>query len=489
MKKKRKLFRAVQPFFSALAVIVTSIFLLVTIYFTEFNPEWITFLAGVLVAAALAEATRRSYAEWIVVRRTAQLSATRIKLERETHLRKTAEKAVADAKPRLHLIDEVLPTMVAFVDREGNCRYHNKAFMEWLHLRPDQIDGQPMRKVLGAKVYQEAATAIRQSLDGHEVRYTRTETMQDGALYKLAIHHLPQVGETGKVAGFYMLINDITEPSDVRTEEHAKPSEAQDMFIETLADQVAGEQDVALITKAIENGDFRLYCQLITPLPGEPGGTEHYEILIRLLEEEKGMLPPGMFFPLAEKHGLMTHLDRWVVQHVSKWLARQSSHAWKQGNSMLFINISEATIADAGFPEFLQHTLLEHGVLGTSLCFEIPDTELATRNAAVVQFAQQVRQQGCHIALSGFGRGKVAFDLIRGVDVEYLKIDGSNILDILHDPAMLSKVTAINEVARKVGVRTIAEMVEDEATIVKLRQIGIDYAQGFGISRPRPLAG
>ena len=156
---------------------------------------------------------------------------------------------------------------------------------------------------------------------------------------------------------------------------------------------------------------------------------------------------------------------------------------------MLFINISEATIIDPGFHEFLQLTLLEHGVLGTSLCFEIPDTELVARNAAAVAFAQQVRQQGCHIALSGFGRGKVAFDLIRGIDVEYLKIDGSNILSMLQDPAIQSKVAAINEVARKVNVKTIAEMVEDEATIAKLREIGIDYAQGFGISRPRPLAG
>lgn len=167
--KVRKLFHNVRPFISALAVMATATALVIAIYFTEFSPEWITFLSGILVSAALAETTRRSHAEWIVVRRTAQLSAIKIKFEGEAQLRKIAEKTVADSKPRLHLIDEVLPTMIAFVDREGRCQYHNRAFMEWLHLRPEQIDGLHMRDVLGAKVYQETATAVRQSLDGHVV--------------------------------------------------------------------------------------------------------------------------------------------------------------------------------------------------------------------------------------------------------------------------------------------------------------------------------
>ena len=156
---------------------------------------------------------------------------------------------------------------------------------------------------------------------------------------------------------------------------------------------------------------------------------------------------------------------------------------------MFFINVSLATIGDTGFPEFLQLTLLEYGVPGAALCFEISGSELALKSEDVAEFARQVRQCGCRVALSGFGRDQILFDLIRGFQVDFLKIDGSIILYILRDPVYLARVTAINRVAKNIGVKTIAEMVESEEIITSLREIGIDFAQGFGISRPRPLAG
>jgi PAS domain S-box-containing protein len=485
---RRKIFRAVRPFISVLAVIATAAVLVSAIYFTELGTQWITFLTGILFAAILAETTRRSRAETIVMRRTAQLSAVKTKLERESQLRKLAEQTVAAGKPRLHLVDEVLPTMVALVDREGLCRYHNRAFMDWLRLRPEQINGRHMREVLGARVYQETATAVRQSLDGHALHYERTQKMPDGALFRLSVEHLPQFGEDGKVTGFYMLINDITEPDDVRTQAPPESSAGQNMFVDAYSEQITAQHDANLIRKAIEHGEFSLLCQLITPLSADSGGAGHYEILVRLMEEEEGMIPPGMFFPLAEKHGLMPHLDRWVVQHIAEWVAHQNPRTEGPASSMYFINVSGATIADPGFPEFLQLTLLEYGVPGSALCFEIPDSELALRTGEVAEFARQVRNYGCRVALSGFGRDQVLFDLIRGFQVEFLKIDGSIILDILRDPVKLAKVTAINRVAKKIGVQTIAELVENEETIAKLKEIGIDFAQGFGISRPRPLA-
>jgi len=423
------------------------------------------------------------------MRRTAQLSAMKAKLERETQFRKAAEKTVADGKPRLHLIDEVLPTMIAFVDRKGRCQYHNRAFLEWLQLRPEQLNNRHMRDVLGSKVYQESAAAVRESLNGHGVHYERTQTMSNDAVYRLAVEHLPQFDEDGQVSGFYMLINDITEPADVSVSAGHESSDDQNLFIDEYSEQTTGQHDAGMIRKAIENGEFSLYCQLITPLAANSGGGGHYEILVRLNEEEGSMLPPGTFFPLAEKYGLMPHLDRWVIQHVAEWVAGQNSAAENRKSVMYFINVSGATIADPGFPEFLNVTLLEYGVPGTALCFEIPDSELALRTADVAEFARQVRQRGCRVALSGFGRDQVLFDLIRGFRVEFLKIDGNIILEILRDPAKLAKVTAISHVAKKIGVKTIAELVESEETIASLREIGVDFAQGFGISRPRPLAG
>src|SRR3989338_8635021 len=500
----RKMFHAVRPFLSAVAVIATAAALVFAIYFTELGHQWTTFLAGILVAAILAEATRLSRAEWVLMRRTAQLSSLKDKFEREMQLRKKAEEAVAASKPRLHLIDEVLPIMVALIDVEGRCQYHNRAFMDWLRLRPEQINGRHMREVLGAKVYQETATAVRQSLDGHPVHYERTQMMPDGAVYRLSVDHLPQFGEDGKVTGFYMLVKDITSPGDVRMPVPASPGGAgsaaapvfiqegkagQAMLVDSSSEQISDQKDVSSrIMAAIEKGEFRLFCQLISPLAVNSGAAEHYEILVRLMEEEEGMMPPGEFFPLAEKYGLMPHLDRWVVQHVAECASRQNSPEEKRDRSMFFINMSAATIGDPGFPEFLQLTLLEYGVPGAALCFEIPNSELASRTSVVAEFARRVRQCGCRVAISGFGRDRILFDLIRGFQVEFLKIDGSLIFNMLRDPADLAKITTINRVAKNIGVKTVAELVESEESIAKLREIGIDFAQGFGISRPRPLA-
>jgi PAS domain S-box-containing protein len=504
--KARIMFRAVRPFISAIAVVATSMAVVFAIYFTDLGPQWITFLCGVLVAATLSEATRVSRIEWLAARRSAQLSVIKDKLEHEKQLRKWAEDAVAAVKPRLHLIDEVLPTMIAFIDTEGQCQYHNHALMNWLHLRPDQIGGQHIRKILGSHVYQETATSIRQSLDGHHVQYERIQEMTDGTVYKLHVEHVPQFGENGKVTGFFMLMNDVTSPGDLsmpgmdsrvapasdeantHTLVHEEMS-SQDTYVESFSEQISGQKDANHIRAAIEKGDFSLYCQLISPMAADSGEAEHYEILVRLIEEEEGMMPPGAFFPLAEKYGLMTHLDRWVVQHVTEWASNQNAADEKRKNSMFFINLSGATIGDSSFPEFLQLTLMEYGVPGAVLCFEIPNSELTLRPAVVAEFAQRISQCGCQLAISGFGHDRISFDLIRGFRVEFLKIDGNIIFNILRDPVELAKITALNRVAKLIGVKTIAELVENEETIAKLREVGIDFAQGFGISRPRPLAG
>jgi PAS domain S-box-containing protein len=499
--KGRVTFRAVRPFISAVIVIASTGALIYAIFFSHLDMQWITFLAGILVAAMLAEATRIARVEWLATLRAAKLSVAKEKLEHEIQLRKRAEATIAASKSKLLLIDEVLPTMIAFIDTEGDCQYQNRSFAEWLHLRPEQIKGQPIRKVLGATIYQETATSIRQSLDGHHVHYERTQTMPDGAVYRLQVEHIPQFGEDGKVTGFYMLINDITAPGDIHAPSQPDSSllasapayaqeaiSSQDSFVDSFSEQVSGQTDVLNIKAAIEKGDFQLFCQLISPIPADSGEPEHYEILVRLLEEEEGMMPPGAFFPLAEKYGLMLHLDRWVVQHVADWASRQQSPDEKKKNSMFFINVSGNTIENPDFPRFLQKTLTEYGVPSASLCFEIPNSELSARTPAVAEFARRVRQIGCRVAISGFGQDRISFDLIRGFQVEFLKIDGGIILDILRDPVDLAKVTAINTVAKKIGVKTIAELVESEETIAKLKEIGIDFAQGFGISRPRPLA-
>lgn len=494
--RNARLYRAAQPYLSAAATVVTSAVLVFAIYFTEIGPQWTTFLAGLLVASILAEASRVSRSEWLLMRRTAQLAATKDKLERMAYLHKQDEKSIAAAQSRLHLMDEAMPTMVALIDSDGRCRYHNQAFRNWLRLRPEQIADRPLREILGGKVYAELATVIRQSLDGQAARYERTHTMPNGAVYHLSLEHVPQLDEKGKATGFYLLANDLTGRSDVAVPDPGADAASQggqaeqDLFIDSLADQVTGREGAGkLIFSAIENGEFSLFCQLIAPLESGSGEPGHYEILVRLNEEEQNMMPPGAFFPLAEKHGLMPYLDRWVVRHVLQRVIDQRQQGMQRQSPLFFINVARATIRDPEFPAFLAETLQEYGVAGSALCFEMPDPELAAAGAAVAEFARQASACGCRVSLSGFGRDGVSFNLIRGFRVDFLKIDGSIILEILRDPVEFAKVAAIVRVARKIGVKTIAEMAESEESIARLRAAGVDFAQGFGISHPHPFTG
>lgn len=491
--------RAVRTYIVPASVIVTAVVLVYSVHFIQAGPQWTASLAGLLIVAVFAQAVLVSRSESSMMRRTAQLSSLKESLEREAVWRKKAEEKVAADKQRLQLIDETLGTMVALIDVDGHCRYHNRAFREWLRSRPELIDGRHIREIFGSRVYAEIATAVRQSLDGQSVHYERTQQMANGAVYRLSVKHVPQFDNAGKVTGFYFLADDITARGDLPSSgkpgtgieaagEGTAATADQEMFIDAFSEQITGHKDAGKrIIASIQRGEFQLYCQLISPLALDSGEAEHYEILIRLMEEEEGMLPPGAFFPLAEKHGLMPYLDRWVVQHVLEWVSGQYQPKLRHEDSVFFINVAAATIGDPEFPDFLQTILAEYGMPGSSLCFEVPDSELVMRGASAAEFIQRVRSCGCRVALSGFGRDAVSFDRIRGFQVEFLKIDGSIILDMLRDPVALAKVVSIDRVAKKIGVRTIAELVESEELIAKLREVGVGFAQGFGISRPRSL--
>lgn len=498
--QSRNLFHTVRPYLSALAVIVTTGALIFTIYFTRLELEWTTFLAGILVAAILAEATRVSRAEWTVMRRTAQLSSIKDRLERESYLREKAEAKIAADRSRLQLFDEVLPIIAVLVDAQGYCRYHNHAFREWLHLRPEQIDTRHLQEITGARIYEEIELDIQRALHGKTIHADRMLTMQDGAVYHLSIDYVPQYDEAGKVSGAYILATDITEHRDVliapESSPPAKPALAepessednQELFIDSLFEQISSDEHVtSKVVEAIENSKFRLLYQLITPLGINSHEPRHYEVLIRLMEEEENMMPPGAFFPLAEKHGLMPYLDRWVVKHILEWASSPQRQNLLDDGSTFFINLARSTIRDAEFPAFVGQAVQEYGLPGSILCFEVPNGELTAAAARTADFIQAIRSHGCRAALSGFGRDMVSFDQIRGFQVEYLKIDGSVILNVRRNPVDLAKVVAISRVAQKIGVQTIAEFVEDDETMAKLKENGIDFAQGFGISKPHTL--
>lgn len=493
--------RNIRAYIVSVAVVCMAAALVSTIYFTQDNLPWTAFLTGILVASVLAEAARASRSEWLLMRRTAQLSAIKDRLEAEIRQRKTAESRIADAQGRLQLIDEKLLTMIVLIDNEGLCRYHNRAFRELMHLKAEFINGRHVRELFGFKSYAGIATAVRQSLDGQPAHYEHLQERSGGVVYRLAVEHVPQFDNAGKVTGFYFLAEDITRRDDLSSNdkhggEISATSSADDMH---RADEAGDQQSIKgafaghglteagrRFIEAIHGGEFRLYCELISPLPMDSGKTAHYEILIRLMEEEGSMMPPGAFFNLAEKNGLMSYLDRWLIQQVLECASRQQNFS-RDKDSVFFIHISAATIGDPEFPAFLSNVLTEQGMPGSILCFEVSGSELAARNGSVIEFIRQIRQCGCCVALSGFGRNAVSFDQIRGFQVEFLKIDGATILNMLSNPTDFATVVSINRVAKKIGVKTIAELVESDEIIEKLSEVGIDYAQGFGISHPRRL--
>lgn len=484
-----KIFRAVGPYLTAAGVAAMVAVLLAAIYFTLLDLQWIAFLAGVLVAAVLAMVARASRAEWIIARRTAQLQLLREKLAKEGKRSQRADEQLAAAKARMQFFDTDLPVMVVYFDTEECCRYHNRCFAQWIGLKPGKIDGSPLSEVFGARVHEEIGGDIREALAGRPLRCERTMKMQDRTVYRLSVQYLPHSGPDRKIAGVFALYTDITVSgtgTGSAPSASAPTPSVQEMFDDSFSEQVTGWTNAAdRIVAAIDQDEFRLYCQLIAPLAGAAGLRVSYEILIRLIEEEENLMPPGAFLPLAEKYGLMPKLDRWVVGQVLKWASGRGWSAPKDG--MLCINVSGATISDPDFPEFVAQQRRAFDTAGEVLCFEVDEPEVRVRREDAARFVGQIRKQGCHATLSGFGRDRPSFDLVKDLGVDFLKIDGSVILNMLRNPVDLAKLTAINKVAHASGLRTIAEYVESDVATARLREIGVDFAQGFGISQPRPI--
>jgi EAL domain-containing protein (putative c-di-GMP-specific phosphodiesterase class I) len=211
-------------------------------------------------------------------------------------------------------------------------------------------------------------------------------------------------------------------------------------------------------------------------------------LLIRMRDEEQNLVPPGTFLPIAERFGLMPDIDRFVVRKALAVCVAARATANAASLPLLCINLSRASIEDRSFPEFVARALQQNGVSGQALCFEIADNDAIACVADAARLARELKPVGCRFSLDGFGRLGVGFDNIKTLPLDFLKIDGSIILQILRVPEALAKVRAIQRVCKVIGIRTIAEMVESDEVKERLRAVEVDYAQGFGIAQPRPFS-
>jgi len=262
----------------------------------------------------------------------------------------------------------------------------------------------------------------------------------------------------------------------------------QETYLRLMTEQLVGWDDPrAMLGRALREDQFILLAQRILPLKtGAPDPLCH-EVLLRLKQEEDNLLPPGGFFPIAEDLGMMGQIDRWVVRHVIAWGAAKMKNNPSAPLPMMCINLAAGSIADSSFAKSLREELDKSGVPPRALCFEVHELDVIEHQKKVQEFIAAVKP-GCRVTIDAFGSAKVSFTHLTGLAIDFVKIDSVITQNILRDPASLANVRAINATCQKIGVRTIAEFVETREMLDKLREIGVDYVQGFGIGRPEPMS-
>lgn len=244
---------------------------------------------------------------------------------------------------------------------------------------------------------------------------------------------------------------------------------------------------VQRLRSSLEEDKFTLYAQTVYPLQPQSKGMDgiHFEVLLRLADKPGVPLSPAEFIPIAERYDLMTQIDRWVVRHTLRLLQWHLSQG--ADISTCSINLSGTSLGDGELLEFIRHIILEKGVAAEKLCFEITETSAIASMDSATSMIQELRELGCRFSLDDFGSGMASFKYLQQLPVDYLKIDGSFVRDMLKNPSNLAMVEAINHIGHVMGKCTVAEFVGDQATFDALRAMGVDYAQGYYIATPVPL--
>jgi diguanylate cyclase (GGDEF)-like protein/PAS domain S-box-containing protein len=255
-----------------------------------------------------------------------------------------------------------------------------------------------------------------------------------------------------------------------------------------VAEQKGQMQWVHRIQDVLEQDRFRLYFQTIAPIKDIPGEVDklHGEVLIRMLDTDGSLIGPDSFIPAAERYSIMGSIDQWVVKNTLEMLSRDVDYI-QQRISACSINLSGQSLSDDRFMGNLVALIDDMDIPPELLCFEITETAVISNLSNATKLIDTLRDMGCRFALDDFGVGLSSFGYLKNLAVDYLKLDGCFIKNMTRDTIDYAMVHSINHVGQTLKIKTIAEFVENEETLEALREIGVDYAQGYGIAKPVPL--
>ncbi len=240
---------------------------------------------------------------------------------------------------------------------------------------------------------------------------------------------------------------------------------------------------ISRINHALEEDRFLLYFQEIMPLCGqEKSFILHGEILLRMIDKEGDIVSPDNFLPAAERYNMITLIDEWVVEKAITWLASRKEKV------LISVNLSGMSLSNRDFLNFVVSKIKNNKINPELLCFEITETAAISNLSTAIHFMNVLKKLGCSFALDDFGSGLSSFSYLTSLPVDYLKIDGTFVMDIDKDPMHYAMVKSINEVGQVMGIKTIAEFAASESIIQCLREVGVNNAQGYAVARPVPLS-
>ncbi len=245
-------------------------------------------------------------------------------------------------------------------------------------------------------------------------------------------------------------------------------------------------QWVSKLTRACDESRFELYYQAIVPIGANRHEREHFELVLRLRDESGALIVPAEFIPAAERYNIMPSIDRWVVRQTLDRLVYRNGMSAQPYT--VAVNLSGTSLNDEHFLEYLITELTARDLAPGAMCFEITETAAIANLGNVVHFMRELKARGCHFALDDFGSGLSSFMYLKTLPVDYLKIDGQFIENVVHDPIDRSMVEAIGQVGKAMGIHTIAERVESMEVLLELGRLGIGFAQGYHISEPIPTS-